>query len=255
MTSVDPTASEQAMLPDFSKTRGAGALRSGRLWMVGAALFGVAMISGSALELWIAATILKLLETYRYGHVPAELLPQGAEAIDDIYGLTSVGGTFGLIVSLFVSMYYARAAQKYIGAAGYAYSFFWTVATLFVPIANLFRPWLGLAEIRRVAYMGAATGDAASAWAPGAPASFATICLASWFILGGLILRVIAAALPPIQNISADNAIDMFSTYAKFHIYYVCYALGLTALITGYCYTTLKETERFLFQSKTLESF
>src|SRR5262249_10217506 len=155
----------------LSKIRGAAALSSGRLWMVGAVLFGVAMLLGPALELWLVSTVGKLLAIYLYGHIPAELLAAVCETIDYIYSVASVVGTLGIVICLFISMRYARAAQERVGVTGYKYSFFWTVATIFLPIANLFRPWLGLAEIRRVAYVGSLTGSAAGAWATEAPTS------------------------------------------------------------------------------------
>jgi hypothetical protein len=251
MTSTYQPPSEQTELSDLAKVRGAAALSWGRLWMMGAVLFGVTMLLGAALELWLASTIVRLLTIYQYGHIPAELLPAHGQTIDTIYFVTSVVGGLGIIICLFVSMRCARTAQERVSVTGYEYSFFWTVATILVPIANLFRPWLGLAEIRRVAYVGSLTGSAYGAWEEGAPTSWATIGLAIWFILGGAALRGLANTLPAIENVSADNAVFIFSKYAAFQKIYLCYALGLTAIFGAYCYTALKRTERFLFWRQT----
>ena len=248
MTDVYQAPSEQAEQPlRLSDLRQSGAaVRVGRRWMVGALLCGLVIFVGAALELWVASTYLHLLTTYGFGQVPSDLLPKNTDTIDNIYSATSLVGPIGLLVCMFTSMYWARAAQERAGVTGYEYSYFWTVTTIFVPIANLFRPWLAFAEIRRIAYLGGRTGSPAGTWAKGAPTSWATIGLAVWLLLGGTTVRAMAQGLPSFQRASAGNISYIFGKYIEFHTIYVGYALGLAIIVTLYLYSTLRETDHFL---------
>jgi hypothetical protein len=230
-------------------------LRTGRIALLGAVIAGVAMVMGGAAELWLTVTMVNLLSKYEYGHVPGELLPNDPDFIDLFYRTTQILGYAGIYACFFGTMYYIRQAQERAGVRGYRYGFFWTAATVFVPILCVFRPWLGLAEIRRVASFGAHKGTPAGALSEGAPTSWATVGLAAWLLAGGALLQVLATSLPgfeAVQRASLSEVartkilISILAQYRDYQVADLLYTFGLLLIAALYLNQTLQETQKFL---------
>jgi len=86
-------------------------------------------------------------------------------------------------VGFLLAMLNARRVAEAVGIRGWDNSWGWTVGTIFIPIACLFRPWLGFAEIRRAIFASAAAGRATR------DREFSTFTLvlgAAFFICGGI---------------------------------------------------------------------
>jgi hypothetical protein len=124
------------------------------------AVFAVGAIAVPAAYVAVVVMYLRIgaaVDQYGYGHVPHSEMPpiwlfeRWGTAIDIV-----TEGVF--VIGFFVAAYHARALGVAVGVKDYKRRFLWTVVTIFVPILCLFRPWLGLAEIRRGILNTAATG-------------------------------------------------------------------------------------------------
>jgi hypothetical protein len=100
-----------------------------------------------ALAIWGNRALRDDVTHYGWGNVPEENL--AILSFLDRYGLI-----FNYLPSIFfclgflIAMGYARRIAQAAGVR-FGYSYGWTVGTLFIPLLNLVRPWLGFAEIRR----------------------------------------------------------------------------------------------------------
>jgi hypothetical protein len=100
-----------------------------------------------ALAIWGNRGLRDDVTRYGWGNVPEENL--AIFSFLDRYSLI-----FDYLPSIFfclgflIAMGYARRIAQAAGVR-FGYSYGWTVGTLFIPLINLVRPWLGFAEIRR----------------------------------------------------------------------------------------------------------
>lgn len=144
-------------------------------WVV---LFGLAVdVMGVGLQLWILHRFQELLDTYGYGHIPRDQVPDGA-LID---GITRISGLLGVaifLVAFFLAMARARRIAVEAGVTGYENSFGWIIGSLFIPLINLFAPWAGLAEIRRSIFVSAREGRTGDSWTAAKGISLATLAIA-----------------------------------------------------------------------------
>lgn len=152
-------------------------------WIV---LAGLAIdILGIALQIWVLHRFGELLNTYGFGHVPRDQMPNGK--LIDI--LTKVFGVAGIAVALagfFVAMGRARRMASEAGISGYEHGFGWTVGSIFVPILNFFRPWVGLAEIRKSILISVRERRTGNGWAAFNEVSLATLAIGLFLMLGNL---------------------------------------------------------------------
>jgi hypothetical protein len=144
-------------------------------WIV---LFGLTVdLLGIVLQLWILHRFQELLDVYGYGHVPRDQVPDG-KIVD---GITQISGLLGVaifLIAFFVSMGRARRIAVEAGITGYENSFGWIIGSLFIPLINLFAPWLGLAEIRRSIFVSASEGRTGDSWTAFKGISLATLAIA-----------------------------------------------------------------------------
>jgi hypothetical protein len=109
-------------------------------------------------------------------------------------------------VGFLLAMLNARRLAEAIGIRSWEYRWGWTVATIFMPIACLFRPWLGFAEIRCAIVTSAAAGraDKANGFSP-----FTwVLCIATFVCLG--IVKIVGGA---VDNLAAPSSSDSFYSY------------------------------------------
>ncbi len=154
---------------------------------------GVALVlSGTLLQIHYVRTLQALVAEYGYGKVPRDSLADGV-MIDLATRALNLVGYAVAIAAFFTGMARARRIAGEILGARFEYGFGWTVGSIFIPIVCLFRPWVGLAEIR---------GKFASADNPSSGATW-TLALAT-FIGGGadfaLSLALKAPAAPSTAN-------------------------------------------------------
>ena len=122
---------------------------------------GVALtLAGTLLQIHYVRLLQALVSEYGWGKVPRELLADGV-LIDMATRVLNLAGYAMAISAFFTGMARARRIAGEVLGAGFEYGFGWTVGSLFIPIVCLFRPWVGLAEIRgKFAAAGNSSGGA-----------------------------------------------------------------------------------------------
>jgi len=115
------------------------------LWITAGALF--VFLVGDVLPLAAIRDFQQVVARYGMGNVPPEELPD-VELFQSLGALFTLLGYVLILPAFFVAMVRARRVAKAVGVEGFDCSLGWTVATFFIPIVNLYRPWIGLAEIR-----------------------------------------------------------------------------------------------------------
>jgi len=106
-------------------------------------------LAGPALVLWYWLTFNNLVATYGWGHVPPSSLPISSTTTTYVYEALYFIGHVGWLAAFYWGMFSARKYAEALGIDGYQWSYRWTFISLFIPILNLVRPWLGFGEIRR----------------------------------------------------------------------------------------------------------
>jgi hypothetical protein len=92
-----------------------------------------------------------LIKQYGVGHLPTALIPKGLELSGTAITATQYIWCLGMLTCLMYCFYQTCVVLKTCCGAEMKYPFGWTVGSLFIPIMFLYRPWFGLAEIRRKA--------------------------------------------------------------------------------------------------------
>ena len=164
-------------------------------WLV---LLGLAIdVLGIVLQLLMLHRFQELLDTFGFGHVPRDQIPDG-KLIDALTRISGIGGVVIFLAAFFVAMGRARRIAVEAGITGYENSFAWTVGSLFVPFANLYSPWVGLAEIRKSIFVSVEEGRLGDSWSAFKGISFASLAIAILLIGGNLgeLVYGIATRLP-----------------------------------------------------------
>ena len=131
------------------------------LWIAIAAV--LALLIGDALPLSAVHDFRQVLAHYGAGNAPPEELPDldmfmGVGALFTILGFLLILSTF------FLAMARARRIAKAVGIEGFDHSIGWTIGTFFIPILNLYRPWIGLAEIRNAVVLSSRFRQSGDEW-------------------------------------------------------------------------------------------
>lgn len=183
--------------------------------------FGVFLAGGAialATSAWVAWEYWRLpnvVAAYGWGGVPPEevsafaFFERWGVALDLVTVVIYWGG-------FFAAMLFARRLGVAVGVVDYRYSAAWTPITMLIPLVCLWRPWLGLAEIRRSMKLSVVTGAPTS---QGATNGF-TGLLAATFFLGYGAMRGLVNAMD-----RATTPVDM----ASFEVW----LSRITPLITG----------------------
>src|SRR5262245_9752443 len=183
--------------------------------------------------LWFFRKLRSAVERYGWGNVPPEEIPPFD--FFDKWGTPIDLGAVALYgVGFLLAMLNARRLAEAIGIRSWNHGWGWTVGTLFIPIACLFRPWLGFAEIRRAIIDSAAAGRATKS----NEFSAFTLILGITFFVGGGIVNAMGNAAngltAPTSPASfygyVDQASHMLVTMAA--VQAVMFAITLTYLLT-----------------------
>ncbi len=146
-------------------------------------------------------------------------------------------GQFALAMLAFaITAGTSRTALRAMRVAEFRWSPGWTMASVFIPLLCFYRPWAGLAEIRRAAYRGAA-GDAGGT---GARWSFSGATLAlglggyACLAAGGTAIGFTSQANPYASDymVVVQSATMVLSgTQAAFSLLFSWYALSLVGRV------------------------
>lgn len=103
--------------------------------------------------IWIYEVILKLAAQHGWGTVPPEVMPfDPAEFESRIVQITNWSIAFTMLG--FIAFLYGMGTMRsmlvhLLGRNALKFGWGWTVASIFIPIWSLYRPWAGFGEIRR----------------------------------------------------------------------------------------------------------
>lgn len=179
-------ASSRALRPrPFENVAASEALSSLTLWYAVFVAGAVTAIGVYGFVLWSYRGLREAVLRYGWGNVPPQELDIFA-FFETWYFILDYGPIVVFGIGFIAAMAHARILAELAGV-GLSYRYGWTIATLFIPLVNLVRPWLGFAEIRRAIVGTAATSQ------PGAESgfSFFTVLLALAVILGSAVQRAV----------------------------------------------------------------
>jgi hypothetical protein len=128
----------------------------------------------------------------------ARLAPRAAAALDDARRLAALVGivlftAFTLVFLVAAGLLRQELEGK--GVRGFRWTWRWTAVTLFIPVLNLVRPWLGLAEIDRAVTGSVTAGRLGDDWRRDGGFSLPTAVLAiAWLARFGAATATTAEA-------------------------------------------------------------
>jgi hypothetical protein len=153
-----------------------GALTPRRILIAGLVL----LVLGLAAQLWILPELRVAVQAMRSGgatfkrpQIPSE------ETVVIVLALLAIPGMGVALAGFFLGLARIRRAAERAGLTGYAHSFGWTVGSFFIPGLNLYRPWVGLGEIRRSVFASLETKRLGKKWNRYGDVSVATIGFAA----------------------------------------------------------------------------
>jgi uncharacterized membrane protein YhdT len=159
-------------------------------------------VAGNGVQLWFLSRLQTLVATYGWGHVPHGQIGNTHWVLFASIALP----ISALVLSysfLFTAMARARRIATEAGVTGYEFGFGWTVGSIFVPFWSLYRPWVGLAEIRDSIFGTLRDGRAGEAWRT-ERASDASWILAGTQIIGGVLAFAVSFGLRETTPHSAE---------------------------------------------------
>jgi hypothetical protein len=199
--SIDTTAATDGLqrratahLPDTNEGR--HSLTMARIAFVISAGAQVLVVGLTAYCTWAMYRVLSLGQSYGWGAIPPEMFPiepaQFESRFNTISNIQIAAWLVALITMLCVLGFARNTLRALVGPQGLQYGFFWTVATLFIPIVGLYRPWVGFGEIKRTAANICFKGVVSPTSSQGG-FSWVTVLLAITLLAGGGVLQGIAA--------------------------------------------------------------
>lgn len=108
------------------------------------------LFSGSIIwQIYIYGQLKTLLQQYGFGKIPASALPVGVEYTDSVVFICSVVWFFSIFVCLFYSFSQLYIILETTLKKKMYYTYRMTALSTLIPLFNLYRPWVGLSEIRK----------------------------------------------------------------------------------------------------------
>jgi hypothetical protein len=115
----------------------------------GLLLLGALFVSAILWQASLLHRLGSLVTQYGIDHVPTALIPGGLKPSMIAVTATQYVWYCGIVACLMYCFYQLYLVLRTCCGAKMKYSFGWTVGSLFIPVVFLYRPWAGLAEIRR----------------------------------------------------------------------------------------------------------
>jgi hypothetical protein len=115
-----------------------------RAFLTSCALYAVGQVLPALASLIYISQLRHLVQIYGFGRVPVEEI----NSIEIPAGLFPVSILAIIASAIFfcVMLYQPNRALREVGVTNQKWTAEWTVASLFIPILNLYRPWAGLGE-------------------------------------------------------------------------------------------------------------
>jgi hypothetical protein len=200
-----------------------GGLILGGLVLVVAAFLG---------QIWLLARLSAAIQAIDPRPGMIHPIPDNRPFIIGLWVLVVIGlGT--MLTGFFLGMAHCRRVGERAGLTGYSYSMGWTVGAFFVPLLNLYRPWVGLGEIRRAVFVAVEARQSGKRWNKFGDLSYATITVAI-VVVGGIGAQIaynlLAATPGPATAAHALAALPHIRTQILVNILFI--ALQGAALFT-----------------------
>lgn len=128
-----------------------------------------------------------------WDYLPARWLSDIA-AINHVVTTLALASLIASSVVFLTALFRAKRSAKDHGISGYGWSNAYTVLTLFVPVLNFYRPWVGFGEIYESIRVAAYTGYRGTVW-HGSGIGTSTIGLAVVFVGASLGTQGLAEAV------------------------------------------------------------
>jgi hypothetical protein len=120
-------------------------LRQIRIWLTVAIAGLIAMALSDAGEVAEAEELRRVVAQYGWGRVPPSAIDAAARS--PVFDLLGIGGLAGMVALGFCVAYAYRLAEA-LDLPGPTYSMGWTIASFFIPVVVLWRPWQGMRDVR-----------------------------------------------------------------------------------------------------------
>lgn len=200
------------VIPDFALGMLGKKNRDGLVAMAICVFFLVASIAAPLCLAWLYYRISALGHQYGWNNVPPNAMPFPEPALTQLFGILTMITIFsfyaGLLAFLLAMTAFRRGLEAIVGASHLRYGWGWTIGSVFIPIWNLYRPWVGYAEVRRMAI--AAARQPYNIEPP--EFDFATLLLGISYVLGSSAVVVmeiqltVLAAVKPYGVVQVDQS-------------------------------------------------
>ena len=200
---MDITQQASGPAPDVSLANLEQRLRRGRIGFGCLLVFGGAEILIGLYSAWFYVTIAALGRQYGWGNIPPEAFPVEPSAIVPLFNTLDWAQRIAFLASGAAFLYgltqYRRSLESLMGGQPFQFGWGWTIGSLFIPFWNLYRPWVGFAEVRRAALGIVARQRVSLEWKSD-PFSTATLVLGLSYFIGSVTLQILAGRAETISK-------------------------------------------------------
>jgi hypothetical protein len=159
--------------------------------------FGAVELLIGLYSVWFYVTIAALGHEHGWGNIPPEAFPIEPTAIEPTFTALDLLQRGAFILSgaafLYALTQHRRSLEAVMGGAPFKHGWGWTIGSLFIPLWNFYRPWVGFAEVRRAAF-GIARRQRVSLEWQGDGFSTGTLVFGLGYFLGSVAVQGIAKA-------------------------------------------------------------
>jgi hypothetical protein len=178
-------------------------------------------------QIYIHGQLKSLLEQYGFAKIPPAELPIGAAFSDTVVFALFVVWVLSLIICLFYSYHQLYLILQSNFKKQMYYSYRITVASILIPIFNLYRPWAGLSEIRKK-LISRRTGDEKYE-------DYITIAFAVVFIISLALITIAMSDISVITKEAADYTSGVFDALIKLELVYILLVVFVSLITYIYC--------------------
>jgi hypothetical protein len=178
-------------------------------------------------QIYIYGQLKSLLQKYGFAKIPPAELPIGVAYSDTVVFVFFLIWVFSLFICVFYSYHQLYLILETNLKKQMYYSYRMTAASILIPILNLYRPWLGLSEIRKE-LISRRTGDAKYK-------DYITIAFAIVFIISLVLITIAMNDISVITKVAADYTSGVFDALIKLELVYISLVVFVSLITYIYC--------------------
>ena len=197
-------------------------------------IFLAILLSAILSQLYLLDQIHSLVTQYGLGQVPEQLMPAWSGFTDSVLEIISFCWYFVLLACLMYCFYQLNLILRGYFRETMKYSFGWTVGSMFIPFVCLYRPWVGLAEIRKKIFVKRFN----------IPKSFdmSTLYFAVVFFIG--VLSVKGVSIEMENLVKKDVTPEFYTTATSLSLLYAGIATLVTLATFFYCRSAIVSIQK-----------